>query len=51
MPVRLGRDKRGRFYRWGGHGKKYYFKTARAGKLAKIKAARQGRAVEWREHA
>ena len=45
MPVRTGKDKKGRFARWGGHGKKYYFKTEAAKTAAKRKATKQGQAA------
>jgi len=56
MPVELGyttrKGKRCGFYRWGGSGKKYLFMigNVRSRKSAHAKAAKQGRAVEWRKH-
>lgn len=48
MPVQRGINKQGSFYRWGNHGKKYYYivgsKLSR--KIAKNKALRQGRAIK-----
>lgn len=46
MPVEPVRDKAGKIvgYRWGKHGKLY------RGKGARDKAAKQGRAIEWRKH-
>ena len=46
MPVRQGKDKKGKFYRWGGRGKKYYF-SSRSGsrERAKRKASKQGQAA------
>lgn len=47
MPVHTGKDSKGCFAQWGGHGKKYYYTcesdTARS--RAKSKAAAQGRAA------
>lgn len=39
MPVRKGKDSKGSYYQWGGKGKKY------RGRNAKAMAARQGRAA------
>lgn len=39
MPVHKRRDSKGVYYQWGGHGKKY------RGKDAKAKAEKQGRAA------
>lgn len=46
MPVHPVRSKKGNItgYRWGSSGKIY------RGKGAKDKAAKQGRAIEWRKH-
>ena len=48
MPVQSGRDSHGPFYRWGEHGKKYYYiaNNIRSRTLAKDKAAKQGRAIK-----
>ena len=47
MPVKSGTDNKGSFFRWGGHGKRYYYtkgnKTSMA--VAKAKAEKQGRAT------
>lgn len=50
MPVLLGSDSRGRFARWGKHGKKYRYPANHRDlrELAKAKAAAQGRAVKAR---
>ena len=45
MPTRIGKDKKGQYARWGGHGKKYYFKTASGRKAAIKKANKQGQAA------
>jgi len=45
MPVRQGKDKKGKFYRWGGHGKKYYFSSERTRNRAKQQAGKQGQAA------
>lgn len=48
MPVRRGKDSKGAFYRYGGSGKKYYFKpgdkTSR--ERAKKKAGKQAQAIK-----
>jgi hypothetical protein len=48
MPVEKGKDTNGYFYRWGKHGKKYYFKKdSKSSKtLAYNKASLQGRAIK-----
>ena len=48
MPVARGKDSKGPFYRWGEHGKKYYYKSGsvQSRNLAQDKAARQGRAIK-----
>jgi len=48
MPVQQGKDRKGKFYRWGGHGKKYYFSSERTRKGAKLKAGKQGQAAHAR---
>jgi hypothetical protein len=55
MPIYRGKDEAGYFYRWGKHGKKYYFDphNPSSAKEAKNKAGRQARAAYahgWREH-
>lgn len=52
MPVQLKFDKKTftNYYQWGDHGKKYYFHTLEGQSKAKIKAERQGKAIEWRKH-
>jgi len=42
MPIEKGKNKQGYFYRWGKHGKKYYYKknSKRSEKLAREKATR-----------
>lgn len=45
MPVRTGKDKKGRFAQWGGSGKKYYFKNESGKEAAKKKASKQGQAA------
>ena len=54
MPVHRGIDsKTGRpFFQWGQHGKKYFYTSGdiQSRQKAKAKAARQGRAIEFRKH-
>lgn len=55
MPVHRSKDKKGCFYQWGNHGKKYYYiiNNKRSMNIAKNKATRQGIAVHasgWMEH-
>lgn len=47
MPIHTGKDSKGCFAIWGGHGKKYYYKckNAAARKRAKAKAAKQAKAA------
>ena len=45
MPVHTGHDEKGRFYQYGGHGKKYYYTTERGRVAALAKAMRQQDAV------
>lgn len=47
-----GKDKDGTFYRWGEHGKKYYYipNNVRSRDIAKEKAKRQGRAIKMHSH-
>jgi len=47
MPVHPGTDSKGSFFRWGGHGKKYYYTKGNKASMAaaKAKAAAQGRAA------
>jgi len=54
MPVEIGYDKDGPFYRWGKSGRRYHYtpgnKASR--KRAKAKAEQQGKAIRasgWRE--
>ena len=42
MPVMSGRDNKGRFYRWGNSGKKYYYTDEKSKQRAKIAAQKQG---------
>jgi hypothetical protein len=48
MPVQRGRN----FYRWGNHGKKYYYKANNPASREKAKAlaAKQGRAIQASKH-
>lgn len=55
MPLTNSSDGRGRFYRWGyagERGKKYYYITRnkKSRELAKQKAMKQARAIEWSKH-
>ena len=47
MPVHRGKDNKGSYYQWGGHGKKYYYiagnKASRERALMKSQA--QARAI------
>ena len=45
MPIQQGVDKRGFYFRWGYSGKKYYYVTNKGMKIAKGKAAKQGKAI------
>lgn len=47
MPVHRSRDRRGSFYQWGGHGKRYYYQVgnARSRLIARRLAQRQGAAA------
>lgn len=50
-----GRDKDGPYYRWGPsghHGKKYHYisKDKESRDIARKKAMRQARAIEWSKH-
>jgi len=48
MPVQRGRDNQGSFYRWGEHGKKYYYTTNNdtSRKYAAERARKQGIAIK-----
>lgn len=48
MPVQKGNDSNGSYFRWGEHGKKYYFdsNSNRSKQLARKKAEKQGRAIK-----
>lgn len=46
MPLQRGSDSRGKYYRWGGHGKKYYYNNGKTKKKAKRHAIIQGYAIE-----
>jgi len=50
MPVITGTDSKGCYSRWGGHGKKYYYKCGdkAARERAKRKAGKQGQAAHAR---
>jgi len=39
MPIETGKDKFGKYYRWGSHGKKYRGRGARAKALEQARAA------------
>lgn len=46
MPVQQGKDREGRYYRWGNRGKKYYFSSSSASNLRAYRLAlRQGMAI------
>jgi len=46
MPVEKGKDSKGKFYRWGKSGKKYYYSDRSSETRAKNKASKQGRAIK-----
>ena len=50
MPLVKGKDKEGHFYRWGRHGKRYYYQVGN--KLSEMEASwralRQGKVIEMR---
>ena len=50
MPLVKGKDKEGHFYRWGRHGKRYYYEVGN--KLSEMEASwralRQGKVIEMR---
>ena len=50
MPVVHGKDKDGKFFRYGKSGKKYYYKTEIGKKRAKSLAMKQGRAIKSRQY-
>ena len=45
MPVRSGKDKKGKFMRWGSRGKKYYYGSEKTKPAARSKAIKQGQAA------
>ncbi|MDE2104253.1 MAG: hypothetical protein KGL39_43855 [Patescibacteria group bacterium] len=45
-----GIDAHGRYFAWGERGKRYYYTTPVGAKRAHDRAARQGRAIQWRRH-
>ena len=50
MPAKKSKDRIGCFYRWGTHGKKYYFRSNNpiSEGIAIHKAKKQGRAIKAR---
>lgn len=52
MPLHERTDKNGPYFLWGEHNKKYYYKkgSERSRSIAREKAMRQARAIEWRKH-
>jgi hypothetical protein len=52
MPVQRGRDAQGPYWRWGVQGHKYRYRSGdpRSREAARASAAKQGRAIAWREH-
>lgn len=48
MPVQRNKDSIGCFYRWGNHGKKYYYipNNKKSRMIAKNKASKQGKAIK-----
>lgn len=51
MPVTVGRDNNGPYYKWGKTGKHYYYKVGdeHSRKKARKKAIRQGVAIRLRK--
>ncbi len=49
MPIRRGKDSFGCYYQFRSHGKKYYYQSndTLSCEIAKNKALKQGRAIEW----
>lgn len=45
MPIHSGRDKKGTFWQWGGHGAKYYFNSPQTAARAHFKAQMQAAAA------
>ena len=45
MPIHLRKDKKGSYYQWGNHGKKYYFFTQHGKIIAYGKSVKQAQAV------
>lgn len=52
MPLHKYKDLEGSYFIWGEHGHKYYFnnKSIKSESIAKEKAMKQARAIEWRKH-
>ena len=52
MPAKKDKDSNGLFWRWGSKGKKYYFRKGNpiSEGIAKARAKRQGRVINWRKH-
>lgn len=49
IPVQKGKDSKGKYYRWGTRGKKYYYTNEMSEAIAKNKARRQGRAIKSKQ--
>ena len=51
MPIINNRDSKGPYYKYGDTGKKYYYtaKDKRSREAARAKAAKQGRAIEYKK--
>ena len=45
MPVHIGHDRYGHYFKWGHHGHKYYFRTPMGKRRALYLANRQARAI------
>ena len=47
MPIHHSHDKKGSYYKWGNHGKKYHFTGSdkTSARLAKLKALKQQQAA------
>lgn len=52
MPLHRRTDSVGTYFIWGNHGKRYYYKPGnkRSREIAREKAMKQGRAIEWSKY-
>jgi hypothetical protein len=52
MPIHSGKDAKGKYWKWGHHGKKYYYHSKSGSVRAKSKAQKQAVAIYstgWRD--